>query len=117
MNNMSHRRHLLSSSFRPSVYSTGIQPRQAYSVHPPVQGQGGGYAYGSLFDYTAPGMLWNKVTGGDGDGEEPSLLLKYWWVFAVGAPIVYIVADKMFNGLRGTSEPVDVEFQPPRRKR
>lgn len=113
MSDMSQRRHLLSSSFRPSVYSTGVQPRQPYSVHPPVLGHGGGYEYGSLWDYTVPGMLWNKVAG-DGD-EEPSMLRKYWWVLAIGAPIVYIVADRMFNGLRGPGEPVDVAFQRPRR--
>ena len=48
-------------AFRPSVYSTGLQPSQPYTKQ---WAEHGGYG-GSWFDYTPLGWAYNKVTGQD----------------------------------------------------
>ena len=65
---MGQNRHTLSTAFRPSVYSTGIQPRLPYSVVRPqdVGWKIGGYNYGDpgtghFDDYG--NWLWDNTVG------------------------------------------------------
>jgi len=94
---MSQHRHLLSSSFRPSAYSTGIQPRQPYSTSPPVNGQIGGYSYGGFLSLM-PGYDAIKDTVlGEDKPSTFSIVLDYWWVFAIGIPVAYLGANYLYD--------------------
>lgn len=105
---MSRHRHIITSSFQPSVFSTGLQPRQPHphARHPEKVG---GYEYGGFTDYFTPWGLMGKakdVVFGE-EEEKPttfSVVGEYWWAILLGLPVLYIGVNYAFDSLGKNAE-------------
>jgi hypothetical protein len=107
---MSRHRHIITTVFQPSVYSTGLQPRQSHPIsgHP---NRVGGYEYGDFVDYFTPWGLMGKAKDAvfGEEKEEPttfSVVSEYWWAFVLAAPVVYLGVNYAFDRFGKSSDTV-----------
>ena len=87
---MSSYRHTFVTTFVPSSYSQGLQPRKPYDASSDSGFEG--YAFGNMLDFLDPSSAVKNYFFGEEEAE-PSLLAKYWWVFPLAVPVVYLCVN------------------------